>query len=355
MSVYTFLKKDLTWSRHRIVAIVILFVIVPAIIGTGSLFFEHTVPENSPVAITPGTEHVTRNDLEVVRGGIAFVSEPTIVPDRGEAFDRLRREEVYAVVVVPPDLTSPGATATIDVRVHGSMTIFQLPSRALVELLSRTLDGTLPGDVEVTRTVVGDTKRLSEYMLPTFMMLTVMLVAFTYVPYNLASEGRVFDRFRLKSSLESLIAAKLCFFAALVTVSLLVIYGVGLALGYGLEPPSMVAMVTFLLSFLGLAALSIAIMLVTDFSDAGRVLNVVVLFLLVVTSNLAYPAGFFSALSRTVARHNPLHYAMIVARSHLLKDVPPGTFAGWIARIAAVVIGCLGVLELTILWYERHQ
>lgn len=354
-NVLTFLKKDLTWSKHRLALLGVLFVLVPAVFATGTLFFEHTLPENSPIAVVPEDGNVTDDDLAVVRGSLTFASDPEIVRSGEEAFTRLDREEVYAVVEVPAGLTTPNATATVDVYIDGSITIFQLPSRALVNLLGPSLDEALPSDVDAARHVLGTETSLSEYLLPTFLMLLVMLVAFAYLPTTLANEEPVFDRLRMKSSLDALLAAKLVYFSGLVVVSILVVYLVGVAFGYGLEPLSLSAVGIYLLTFLYLAAVSTAIMLVTGFGTLGRILNVGIFFALVPTSNMAYPAGFFSPLSEAIARSNPLHYSTIVARSSLLKETGIGLFADWLALLVAFTLACLLVLKLAVTYYKRKQ
>lgn len=355
MTLKTFLKKDVDWGRHRLLLVVVLFVGVPAIAGTGTLFFEHTVPEHSPIAIVPGEDNVTQDDLDVVRGGLSFVSEPTIVDSPSRAFDKLDREEVYAVVEVPAGISDQSATLTVDVSISGSVTIYRMPSRVLVMLISETLDDLLPSTVHAEHHVLGDKKSLSEYLLPTFTMLVVMLVAFIYLPYNLAAESAVFDRLRLKTSLERLVVAKFLFFGALLVPAVLTISGVGILLGYTIEAVSIPALGMYLLAFLTLGSLSSAIMFLTGFTNAGRILNVVAFFLLVPLSNLAYPAGFFSPLSKTIARLNPLHYTMIVARSHTLKDVTFGTFTDWIIGTALIAVLAALVLALSIRYYKRVQ
>lgn len=373
MSLSTFLRKELAWSRHRTATVVALFVLVPAVMATGTLFFEHTVPENSPVAVTPASDEVTSTDLQVVRSGLTFVSDPRIVDSSEAAFSQLQREEVYAVVEVPPGFALAGLTgdsgqgtdgaadgdgpaaATLDVSVHGSVTIFRMPAQVMIPLLSDSLDGAVPGSVDAELHVRGEERSLAEYLLPTFMMLFVMVATFVYLPASLAREENVFDRLRTRSSMRSVIGAKLLFVAGLTTLALGTLYGAGLLLGYSLEPPSPIALGTYLLVFGMLASVAVSISLLTAFSVTGRVLNVAVFFALIPLSNLAYPAGFFSELSRTIARHNPLHYAMIVARSHQLKAVDPGTFADWLAVLVVVTTAALGVLALSIGRYERTR
>lgn len=355
MKLLSLLRKEFDWSRHRWGTVVVLFVLVPAVFATGTMFFEHTVPENSPVAIVPENDDVTDDDLAIVRGSLTFISDPTVVEDRDRAFRRLTREETYAVVEVPPDVGAENTTATIDVYIHGGVTIYRLPSRAITTVLSTQLDDALPGSVVAERTVVGEDTSLSEYLLPTFLMIAIMLVAFTYLPYTLAAEQSVYDRLRIKTSIGRVIGAKLLYVTALVVVTILTGYLVGLAYGYTLEPLAPTAVFVYLLAFVALASLSTAVMFLTEFSDLGRILNVAVFFALVPLSNLAYPAGFFSPLSKAVARSNPLHYAMIVARSHLLKDIQFGLFTDWLGWLVVWTLACVGALALSIRYYTYTQ
>ena len=355
MNVISLLRKELNWSRHRIRTVVVLFLVVPGIFATRTLFFEHTLPENSPVAVTPEDDSVSSDSLKIVRGSLAFVSNPKIVNDSDDAFRQLSREEVYAVVEVPRGLTDADANVTVDVHVDGSVTIFRLPSRALATVLSETLDEIAPANVDVERPIVGTDTSLSAYLLPTFLMVVVMLVAFTYLPYALASESNIYDRLRVKTSITNVIAAKLLFYTALVVPSILVVYAVGTLYGYPLEPLSVPVVATYLVAFLALGSLSTSIMFLTEFGNLGRIMNVAVFFALVPLSNLAYPAGFFSTLSRSIARANPLHYATIIGRSLLLKDVQVGLFADWLLGLGVWLLGSLVVLRLSITYYTHTQ
>lgn len=350
-----FLRKDAQWSRHRLATVLVLFVVVPSVFATGTVFFEHTVPESSPVAVTPADGETTRNELEIVRGWLTFASAPRIVPDRGRAYEQLHREEVYAVIEVPHGIAEKEANVTVDVVVHGGVTIFRMPSRAIVSLIGESLDESLPAEIDAERRVIGPEVTLSTYLLPTFGMIVVMLIALVYLPANLAAEAAVFDRVRIDHSLAWLLAAKLLFFAGLASVSVAVVYTTGLVLGYGLGALTPAALGMYMLAFVFLAALGTAIMLATDVGDAGRVLNAVLFFALVPLSNLAYPAGFLSPIGRTVARANPLHYAMIVARSLLLKGHSPVRFADWIAGIALFTAASLLVLGLATIHFERTR
>ncbi|MFB6165683.1 MAG: ABC transporter permease [Haloarculaceae archaeon] len=346
------LRKELDWSRHRLATVVAVFVVLPAVFATGTVFFQQSLPEHSPVAVVPQNERVSQDDLAVVQGSLAFVSDPTIVDSSDAAFRQLDREEVYAVVAVPPNLTAADANATVDVYVSGGVSIYRLPSRALTAVLGSSFDGAVRGHVTAERHFVGREQSLSAYLLPTFLMVVVMLLAFTFVPYTLTAESSVYDRLRVKTTMTRVVGAKLAFFPALVVASVLTAYAVGVALGYPLEPPSIGMVAVYLGVFVGLAALATAVMFLTGLGTLGRIANAAAFIALLPLSNLVYPVGFFSPLSRAVARANPVHYAMIVARSLLLKDVSVGLFANWLGWLALWLVGSLAVLRLSVAYYE---
>jgi ABC-2 type transport system permease protein len=353
MRLLTLLRKELAWSRHRLATIAVLLIVLPAVFGAGTLFFQHTFPENTPVAVV-STGDATGDDIDIVSGALTLFADPVAYESSERAFSDLERERVYAVVEVPGGMGRAGESITIDLHIDGRITPYRVPSRALLSIMSVTLDRQMPADVGVERHVVGAETSLSAYLLPIFLMILVMLLAFTYVPYNVAAERGAIDRLRLDSSIDAVLLAKFSFLTPLVLVAILTIYGVGDLLGYPLQPLSLPLVGSYLLTFLYLSAISVSVMLVTDFSTLGRVLNVVVFFLLVPLSNLAYPAGFFSELGLEIARSLPTHYAMIVARSHMLKGVETGTFAEWWGWLAGVTLGAFLLLKLTIEWYKRE-
>jgi len=354
MHLPTLLRKELAWSRHRLVPILLLLLILPGLFAAGTVFFQHTFPENTPVAVVP-TENATEDDLTIVTGSLTLFSDPVRYNSTAVALSALEREQVYAVIEVPGELGAVGETKTITLHMDGRVTPYRVPSRAIVGILSSNLDRTLPGEVRVRRHVIGAKTPLSTYLLPIFLMLLVMLLAFTYIPYNVATEESVIERLLIESSLDSVLAAKFLFFTPLVLLSILSVYGVGNVLEYQLEPISIPLVGSYLVTFLYLSAFSVSVMLVTDFSVLGRVLNVAIFFLVVLLSNLVYPAGFFSSWGLEIARTMPTHYSMIIARSHMLKGSAPGTFADWWVWLGGVTVGSFALLKLTIEWYEHTE
>ena len=137
-----------------------------------------------------------------------------------------------------------------------------------------------------------------------------------------------------------------------VLVATVSMYAVGSLLGHSLQPLSLPAVGSYLLAFLYLSAISVSIMLLTGFSTLGRVINVVLLFAVISLSNLAYPAGFFSAWGRVAARVMPTHYSMIIARGHMLKGVDTGTFSDWWGPLLGFTLVTFLVLKLSAEWYK---
>ena len=221
MQLPTLLRKELAWSRHRIGILVVLLIVLPAAFGAGTFFFQHTFPENTPVAVV-GTDGATDDDVGLVVStiNISEFSDPVVYESRDRAFDDLEREQVYAVIEVPGGLGNTGTESTIDLHVDGRMTPYRVPSTALVAILS-TIDEQfgLPGNVEAERHVIGAETDLPTYLFPVFMMIFLLFLAFTYVPYNVAREQRAIDRLRLASSVDAMLATKFALFVPSVLVA----------------------------------------------------------------------------------------------------------------------------------------
>lgn len=354
MDLSTLLRKELAWSRHHLGTLAVVLLLLPAAFGVGTLFFQHTFPEHTPIAVV-GVDGATEDDTDIVVAAITAseFSDPIVYDSSERAFADLEREQVYAVVEVPGGLGDPGTTSTIDLHVDGRITSYRVASTALVAILT-TVDESfsLPGEVTAERHVIGTSVDLPAYLLPSFLMIFLMLLAFTYVPYVLVKERRALDRLRIESSIDAMLAAKLTYLLPLAAVAALVVYTVGVLLGFPLQPISLPLVGTYLLTFLYLSVISISITLLAGFSTTGRVLNVVFFLVLVSVSNLVYPAGFFSAWGRDVARLMPTHYSMIVARSHMLKDVDPGTFSDWLGPLVGFTFVTFLLLKLSTEWYK---
>ena len=354
MALGSLLKKELHWSRHNALALLFVLLLLPAVFAATSVAFQHVIPRDASVAVTPQDDTVAEDDVTFVKGAITLFSDPEVIEELDDARAALRREQVYAVIQVPPNITDPQEdNATFVLYVDGSIVPFTEASKAIRNVMAFYLQRFLPADISVERVVVGTPNTLSEYLVPIFLMAITMLFAFTYVPYNLATEANVLDRLRVEASLESVLLAKLVYFAILLLVPILVFAALATWMGYAVAAFAPGAVLALLLTFVMLAALSMAVMVVTRFSTLGRFLNVVLLLGLLGFSGLAYPVGYFSPLRKLVVRLVPVHYSMIVTRSSMLKGVDVGLYAEMLLGLAGVTLAALLVLKLSAVYYRR--
>ena len=336
-------------------ALVVLLLVLPATAGYASVTFQHVIPQEAPVAVVPADETTDDGSLELVDAATVTFAQPVRYDSEAAAMDALHREEVYGVVTVPPGVLNDSRESQLNLSVEGSMVLFDQPSRAMVSILNYRLQSSASTSITVERTVVGESRSLSEYLIPILLVATLTLFAFTYVPYNLASESRAIKRIRTDSSLESLVAAKLLYFTLLMLLPIVTFGLVTTALGYAVTPISVGIVVALLLSFLAMAAVAMAIMFVTRFGTTGRFFSVIVLFGLVAFGGLIYPAGFFSPIRKEIVRAVPLHYTTIIVRSEMLKDAPLQLYADYFALLGFTVLASLVVLEASIVLYRRSD
>ncbi|MFC7135254.1 MULTISPECIES: ABC transporter permease [Salinibaculum] len=354
MSLRSLLKKEFHWSKHNVAALLFILLVLPGFFAYTSVAFETVIPRDAPMAVVPGDENVTDNDMTIVKGSVTAFSDPVVVDSEERATRMLRREAVYSVLVVPPDITeADNDNASFTYTVDGSIVPYKEPSKALRNVMAFQFDSLLNADVSVDRRVLDPDNTLSEYLVPVFLMAILMLFAFTYVPYNLAQEAAVLDRLRAEASLEAVVGAKLVYFTLLMLVPILVFQGAAAALGYATNALAPAALVGLLLTFVVLAALAMAVMVVFRFGTMGRFVNVVLLLAVVGFSGLAYPVGYFSALRKTLVRLFPTHYAMVITRSGMLKGLDLSLFLDWVAGLLAVAGLALLALKLSAVYYRR--
>jgi ABC-2 type transport system permease protein len=348
MALRPLLRKELVWGRRRAGALFVLLVLVPATFAYAALAFQTVLPTDAPIAVVAQSGAVTDADIAVTEAAVTFFSSPQVYSDAGTAFDALARERVYAVVTVPANVTDASNAATFHVYVHGSTVPYHEASKAVVSVMNVVLREQVASPVAVKRHVVGVERTLSEYVLPTFVLALVLLLALVYLPYVLVSEAGVVDRLRLSNSLMEALVAKLALFAGLLFVPVGVFAVVGGQLGYGVSVAAPGAVLTYLLAFVGLGAIAAAVTVVTGFSTTGRFLNVLLLFFLLTFSGLLYPAGFFSTTRRELVRLVPTHYAAVAVRGFTLRGATIDAYADWLAGLAVAAAGALLVLKLAV-------
>ncbi len=354
MSLVALLRKEFHWSKHNLLALAFVLLLLPAFFVYASTAFQTVIPRDTPVAVVPQDETVSAADVATVGAGLSAFADPVPADSPADAETMLRRESVYAIVQVPPDIDDPdNDDATFVLTVDGSVVPFTEPSKAIRTVMEFRLDRALDSEVTVERRVVGPDNSLPEYLVPIFLMSVVMLFAFTYVPYNLAREAAVLDRLRAESSLEAVVGAKLVYFSLLMAVPVVVFQGAAAFLGYAVDAFAPGALLALLLTFVALAAVSMTVMVLLRFSMLGRFVNVVLLLGVVGFSGLAYPVGYFSPLRKELVRMVPTHYAMIVTRSSMQKGLGPGLFADWLAGLAGFALLALLGLKLAAVYYRR--
>jgi ABC-2 type transport system permease protein len=354
MDVSSLLGKELTWGRHKLLALFAILVVLPAVFAYATFAFQHVLPTDAPVAIAPQTASVSDADLDIARASVTLFSDPKTYESQAAAMRALGREQVYAVVTVPANLTDGSlGTANFDVYVSGSVVPYHEPARALENILTYSLGDTLPRDVSTERQFVGTERTLSSYLIPTFVLTLVSLVALAYLPYTFDNEAAVVDRLRVESSLYAVFASKLAFFGLLLLVPLAVFDVTTAYMGADLHVLSLGTAIVATLTFLLLGLLASAVMLVFGFGTWGRITNLLVLFFVLTFSGLVYPVGFFSPARRWLVRQIPTHYSAIATRGFVLRGDAIGTYSDWLLGLAgAVVVAALafaGAVEL----YER--
>jgi ABC-2 type transport system permease protein len=353
MSLRSFLRKELAWSRRRLVPLLLLFVLLPASFGYVTTGFDNVLPTDTPVGIVAESDDVSEDDLAVARGALAFFSDPRTYGTTEAAFRALEREQVYAVVRVPAGVTDTDERSTVRVYVHGSMVPYHQPSEAVVNVLRFRLQEILEGSIQIERTVVGQRHSLSAYLVPTFLLVMVLVLGLGYLPYNLAAEQPVLDRVRVEASIEALLASKLAFFGVLLLVPIGVFQVASFVFGYDIVLGPAPILVS-LLVFVSAGAFGSAVVLFTRFSTWGYLLNLLTLFAVLLFSGLLYPAGFFSPIRREVVRLLPTHYAMIAIRGTTLRGGTIGTYRWWILGLIVLAVTTLGIAWLAINSYERR-
>lgn len=355
MDVSSLLGKELTWGRHKFVALLVVLVLLPAVFSYTTFAFQHVLPTDAPVAVAPQDDAVTDDDLDIATASVTLFSDPQTYDSEAAAMHALDRERVYAVITVPPDLTDESrGTAHFDVYVSGSVVPYLQPAQALSGIVAYTLDDTLPRDVTASRHVVGTEHSLSSYLIPAFLLTLVSLVALVYLPYTFDQEAAVLDRLRVETSLYAVVASKLGFFAALLFVPLVVFDVTSAHAGADLDVLSVGTVVVTLLTFLLLGLVAATLMLLLGFGTWGRLANLLVMLFVLTFSGVAYPVGFFSPARRWLVRHVPTHYSAVTARGFVLRGDPVGLYADWLLGlagwVAAAALAFAGAVEL----YERR-
>lgn len=342
------LKKELFSAKNRLPTLLILLVLLPAVFAGATLVFGDVIPRDSPIAIVPANEDVTDEELEAVDGVLSVFGETSVY--HGDYERALERERYYAAIEVPPGFAERG-DGTFVVHVHGAVVPFDEPSKIVVSVLDSSFRA-VGTDINVDRNVIGEQKTLSEYLLPVLLFVLVLLMGLTYLPHELRREKNAIERLRLETSLVSVVSAKILFYTVLLVVPLSVFQAAASYLGYGvalLSPPTLVFLVV---TFVYSALIGSAVTVATRFGPVGRFANALILFCVIVFSNIVYPVGFFSSLRREIALLTPTHHSALAVRSHATKDVPATLFADRLFFLVAFTVVTFVALVVASRRYE---
>ena len=355
MSVRSLVSKELRWLRHNVSTVLLVLVVLPSIVALGTVAFQQVIPRDTPVAVVPADDSVTEDEMTAMRGVTTLFSQPHSyeADERDAAMRALTREELYAVVVVPPDLLEEDADVTVEMYVEEEIVPYEQPSMAITGILRYQAGQLLPADVDVERIAVGDDRTLSEFLVSVGAMLVTMLFAFAYVPYVVADEQQVFRRIRVESSLWQLLAGKFVVLTPLLLVPVGTFQAVAWYLDFSVALLAPAAIAVTLLTFVYLTAISLGVMFLTRFRPIGRLLNVVIMVGALTFSNLVYPAGFFSPLRREIAKSSPLHYSMVVQRGVSLKGHHVWLYGDYLLGLVGFTLLSLCFLAGTVHYYDR--
>lgn len=355
MRLGAFLRKEWFGIRRNLAVLLVLLVVLPGSAAVGTAAFQHTVPEDIPVGVVPTDDTVTEEELDVIQGGLALYATPVGYDDPATAVRALEREEVYLVLEIPPGLFDENGTATIRLVSDQRIAPFQEPANVTESLLAGQLRGVLPADVRVEHDRIGHASTLSEYLVPTALLVILLVFAFVYVPFDLYRERAVYDRVALQDGLPAAIAAKLLVAGALAVVPVIVFQLVSLQVGYRVAHFRPQALVVLAITFVYTAAFAAAIMFLARLRRVGLFLNLGVLAFLLTFSSVVYPVGFFSALRKDVAVALPTYHSAVMARSAMLKDASLGAFSPRGELLALGAVGALLALRSSIWLYRRRM
>lgn len=349
------LRKEALAVRRNLGLFVVLLVVLPGAFAAGTVVYEQTIPRDVPVGVVADDETTGETDLSITRSGLRAFAEPVDYDSVADAERALQREEVYLVIRVPANLSDPESDATFTVVSDRSFVPFEEPVNETVGVMETQFDDTLPANVSVAQSGIDQERSLSEYLVPTGLFAFVVLYGLVYLPYQVRGERLVLDRIRTESRLETVLAAKIAFYGALLAVPMAMIALVTTWLGYGLAVHSPLTLAATLLTFVLLAAAGLTTLFALGLGKSALFVNLGLTAGVLALSSLLFPVGFFSSVEKLLARSLPTHYAAVAIRSGMLRDVRAAMYADYLLWLAAATGGALIALQLSLVYYRRRQ
>lgn len=353
--IFTLFLKEVYESRRKILFIVLGLLVLPGLFVSGTVAFQQTLPEDIPIGIAPADEQTTEDDITVTRAGVAAVATPQEYDSKDTAVAALEREEVYLVILVPPNILDEDASAEFTLISDNSIVPLQEPADLTASILDFQLDNELPSDVSVTQDKLGVEHTLSEYLVAIAMFLLPLILGFVYVPYQFQADEPVFDRIRHESSLIRMTIAKLLFNLLLLIPVLISIWASVTVFDYRVSVLNLGVVLAVGMVFLSSAAIGTGVLFLTRFGSGGLLANITAITGIFAFGSILYPVGFFSHLRMEIARNIPHHYFAIVIRGHSLRDQSISVYSDWYLLLTVFVIASLVFCLLSIIYYTKHE
>ena len=350
-----FFTKEWFQLRRNVAIVLVILVLLPGAAAVGTAAFQQTVPEDIPIGIVGEGEDVPEDEMALIQAGTSLYASPERYDSRPEAEAALEREDVYLVLAVPDGAFQEGEEVNVTLVSDQRVTPFQEPANYTESLLGSQLNSHLPADVTVQHERIGIKHSLSEYLVPTALMLMLVVYAFVYFPFELHRERDVFERVELTSRIETAVMAKIAFHALLLVVPLTVFQLVSLYLGYRIVHFSPHTIATIAVTFVYLAAIGGAITFATKLRRTGVFLNIGVMAGVLALSSFVYPVGFFSAARKTIATSLPTYHSMVMTRSSMMKESSLTLFSPRFELLVVFALVSVVVLLSSINYYRRTK
>lgn len=355
MDLGAFFKKEWFQFRRNIGVVLVVLVLLPGAAAMGTAAFQQTIPEDVPIGIAAQDDTVAEQDMATIQAGTALYASPSRYDSRETAEKALEREDVYLVLLVPDGAFEEGADVNATMISDQRLAPFREASNYTASVLDYQLDERLPADVTVTHERVGVQHSLSEYLIPTALVLVLVLYSFVYFPFELYRERDVFERVELQSRIETAVLAKIAFHSVLLVIPLTVFQLVSLRAGYRLSHFNPHTIAVIAVTFVYLTSIAGLIMFASRLRRTGIYLNIGVMTGILALSSFVFPVGFFSSIRKTIALTLPTYHSMVMVRSTMMKGTSLALFSPRFELLVGftVVMGVL--LRSSINYYRRAK
>ncbi len=355
MDLGAFFKKEWFQFRRNIGVVLVVLVLLPGAAAVGTAAFQQTIPEDVPIGIAAQEDTVAEEDMTMIQAGTALYASPSRYESREAAVTALEREDVYLVLLVPDGTFEEGEDVNVTLISDQRLSPFREASNYTASVLDYQLDERLPADVTVTHERIGIQHSLSEYLVPTALMLMLVLYSFVYLPFELYREREVFERVELQSRIETAVLAKIAFHSVLLVVPLTVFQLVSLHAGYRLSHFNPYTIAVIAVTFVYLTSISGLLMFASKLRRTGLYLNIGAMVGTLALSSFVFPVGFFSTIRKTIALSLPTYHSMVMIRSTMMKGVSLTLFSPRFELLVVFTVVTGVLLRSSIAYYRREK